>query len=997
MIRPWPLLLLLGCLLAWGTAAVAGTETQDRDLRFTTRRWTIDQGAPDNFINRVLQDKRGHLWLGTAAGLARFDGVGFQEYRDTINSPEFGYNIRDIAITPDGSILTLPASGGLVAWKNGEPTVHPLTSELAGMTLLDLFVEPNGVIWVAAEPTSLIRWENGRVQRFGQNEGISRRVNRATFAVDKRGRTWVATGEYFGYYKEGKLVPWQQSSGSLGTALLIAPSISGGVWISSAERLYKLENDRALTVLEGQQWLAKRAGIQCLFEDSDGKLWIGTRREGLYVLSGGALKKVGIDADLILSVSEDQTGNIWVGTAGEGLCRVRPMHFLVLNSESGLHADMSSSVCEDTTGAIWCANRAGGLVRWKDGAVRYFGATGDGWLFASRVAVDRNGTVWMGSNAGLYRMTDVASGKLELAQPASMRGIHFLHGSRDGRMWVSSSLGLGYFEENVYHSVSTAPRFETLAESQAGAIWVATTESQEAKFRARILEFVDGQLVERVSADRWTAGPIHTLLFDHEDTLWIAAAGGLIAKRGDQLARFSKAHGLPDEFIDQILEDDAGNLWLAGRRAIFRVKIADLHAVAEGRSKTVQVSVVGPDDGLFDAAAPGGGQPRSWKGADGRLWFTLYRGVIGLDPKAITSRTKSPPLYVEEVLLDQAPFHALEPALEIPPEVQQVKLRLSVLEFSHPKQVLLRYKLEGYDRDWNLADEDRAALYTRIPPGNYRFVVRASDENGLWEPQEISLLVHVETAWWQSRWFILVCILITLSLVAWVVRIWSVRKYKVRLRNLEKEHALERERARIARNLHDELGGSLTQIGLLADRLRRHRNPEEIEKTLGLLVRRTQGLATDLESIVWTVSPNNNSWDRLASFIGRYARQLFENSGINCKVEGSENIPDLPLGIEEQHEVLAICKEAMNNVLKHSRASVITLRIALENGVFTVLVQDDGVGFEPSLKEHSERNGLINMRMRAAELGGSITIESRPGAGTKCVVHAPVSHRLSKT
>jgi signal transduction histidine kinase len=265
------------------------------------------------------------------------------------------------------------------------------------------------------------------------------------------------------------------------------------------------------------------------------------------------------------------------------------------------------------------------------------------------------------------------------------------------------------------------------------------------------------------------------------------------------------------------------------------------------------------------------------------------------------------------------------------------------------------------------------------------------NQSGVWADKEVSMLIYVGRAWWQTRWFYAAVVLFAVVLVAYAARMWSVRKLKIRLRSLEKEHAIERERARIARNLHDELGGSLTQIGLLAERLRRHRNMEEIDKTLGSLVRRTQGLATDLESIVWTVSPQNNSWDRLAVFASRYARLFFNGTGIECRLEGAESIPALPLALDAQHEVLAICKEALNNVLKHSKASRVSLSFSVVEWVFEIKIHDNGVGFEPSLKEHSERNGLSNMRVRATEIGGRLEIESHADAGTVILLRVPLA------
>ena len=963
--------------------------------RFSTRSWLVESGLPDNYVNQVVQDKHGYLWVGTAAGLARFDSVNFKEFRDPQTSAEFGYNIRDMAVDPDGALFTIPASGGVAVWKEGSMSVHPVTSALEGLTALDLFVEPDGAVWVGAEPATLIRWEKGRVSRFGQSDGINRRVNRISFATDGRGRTWVASGEFLGWYHDGKLVPLNQPMSEVGTALIIAPSRAGGLWIASAERLLRLDNDHATVVYDGPKWLAKRAGIQCLFEDSCGQLWIGTRRDGLYLYAGGEFRKISLASRMIQSVVEDTEGNIWVGTAGDGLCRLRLQTFTILDVQAGLIEDTSTSVCADPTGAIWCANRNGGLARYKGGAVQHFGATPSGWLFASRVAPDSEGNIWMGSNAGVYRITSEPTGKLELVQP-SMRGVHILHGSRDGKMWVASTLGLGFFSDGKYTAVDSPPdglqyRIDALGENSQGAIWLATSEYRDARHQVRLLEYADGKLVERVAPGQWSLGPIHILYFDHNDSLWIGSAGGLVLKQGSKITRFSKANGLPDDFVTQIQEDGAGYFWMAGRQSLFRAKSDDLYAVAEGKSARVGAAIFGKDDGLQEAAAPGGGQPRSWKGPDGRLWFTLHKGVVGIDPATVVVPRASPPLYIEEVVLDQQSFPVPEPRLTIPAGVQQIKVRFSVLDFSHPEHVVLRYKLEGFEQGWNETDPDRTARYAHIPPGDYRLVVQAANQSGVWADKEASLLIHVAAAWWQTRWFFGAITLGAAALIAWAARIWAVRKLKVRLLRLEKEHALERERARIARNLHDELGGSLTQIGLLAERLKRHRNLEEIEKTLGLLIRRTQGLATDLESIVWTVSPQNNSWDRLASFIGRYARLFFNGTGIECRVEGAETVPALPLTIEAQHEALAICKEALNNALKHSKASAVTIRLAVSGDVFELIIQDNGSGFDPSLKEYSERNGLSNMSARSAELKGRLVIESSPGKGTSILLQVPLA------
>lgn len=963
------------------------------NARFVTREWSVDSGLPHNLVNRVVQDPRGYLWVATGAGLARFNGIAFTEIPLPHRSASAVANIRDLVVRPDGTLLMLPATGGIMQYKDGVFSAHPASKDLADRTLLELFVEPDGVVWAGTAGAEVVRWENGRLQVFGQKEGILRRVNRISFATDRRGRTWVAAGDFLGTYTDGRLEPAPPALQGIGRSVIVAPARSGGLWIGTSDQLLKVDEDKT-TVCARAEWPAKRSGIECMFEDRDGNLWVGTRRNGVYLYSAGKLVNVDFNPRAVFSIQQDTEGDMWIGTSSDGLCRLRPLAFTILDKSNGLPEDMSSGVCEDGAGAIWCANRGGGAIRWQDSVIQHVGAGTRAGRYASRVAPDTRGNVWLASEGGLYHVAIQKLDTIESVTPA-LHGIQLLLGTRNGDMWVQHGGGLGYFRDFVYQpllkdGVPFAHRVNALAEDEKGNVWIATNDTRSLDTETQLWEYADGELRERNAAANWPAGPVHAMQFDHVGALWIATGAGLVLKEGDRLTRFTVADGLPDDLLMEVLIDDLGFVWCGSRRGFFRVASADLRAIAEGRAHKVVATVFGEDDGLRSAAALTGGQPRAWKARDGRLWFTTVRGVVGFDPAAAQGVAAAPPVYIENVSVDDADAPEGLSRLAVAPGAHRLSFRFAVLNYAAPEQVRLRHRLEGFEDGWSDTGPSRTATYSKLPPGQYRLRVMAANQSGVWNEHGASLQIVVAAAWWQTEWFIAFLVLITAGLVAWGARTLALRKMSRRLRELEKEHALERERSRIARNLHDELGGSLTQIGLLAERLKRQAGPGDLHRTLGQLAWRTRSLAGDLESIVWTVSPQNNSWDRLASFVAQFARRFFKDTGILCTVEGVEGIPALTLSPDAQHEVLALLKESLNNVLKHSHASSVAIRMQLVDQVFELQIVDNGIGFEPGLAEHSERNGLSNIRARGEALRGDAAVESQVGHGTCVKLRVPL-------
>jgi signal transduction histidine kinase len=571
---------------------------------------------------------------------------------------------------------------------------------------------------------------------------------------------------------------------------------------------------------------------------------------------------------------------------------------------------------------------------------------------------------------------------------ASLQEIRVLYCTTRDDLWIGTAdnrlhvLHQGALHDLTQEAGFTGRRPIAIAEDAGGTVWVATIDEL-------LLGFADGRFQHRyTSAQIPGGGHVQAMLVDAYDSLWLGTTQGLVLKQGEHFSLLTENDGLPDKMIYQLLEDARGRLWIGSRRGVYAVSLKELHAVAAGAQKRLNVTTLGKDEGLPSASASDGTQPNAWRARDGRLWFTTHAGLVGIDPDATLPVRPPPRLYIDQVSVDQQ----LVPAgsrLVVPAGRHQVEVRVDALDFSSPEKVRVLYQLVGYDPDWIDTASDRTINYSRLPPGRYTLRVIAMNQDGRRSEQATSLDVLVIPAWWQTWWAQAGGILAFTGVVVWLVRLRSHRRLRRQLRDLEHKHALEQERARIARDLHDELGGSVTQLGLQAERLKRQPGARELQPALDQLTWHTRRLADDVESIVWTVSPRNDSWRRLTDYISQFARRFFRDPGLDCIVEGADEIPDLPITPEAQHHVLAAAKEAMNNIVKHARARRVTLCFRTTDGAFELILRDDGIGFDPTAPEHAERNGLTNMRTRFQELGGECLITSAPGAGAEVRLRVP--------
>jgi len=517
----------------------------------------------------------------------------------------------------------------------------------------------------------------------------------------------------------------------------------------------------------------------------------------------------------------------------------------------------------------------------------------------------------------------------------------------------------------------------------------------------------DGALKQFRKQDGLSSDFVLALYAEADGTLWIGTSdNGLCRLREGKFATISTAQGLLASIISQIADDGAGNLWMGSHHGILRASKADLNRCANGEAKSVRCLNYGRAEGLASQRCSGGFQPAVAQTADGRLWFPTTKGLAIIDPRSFTQNTVPPPVVIEELLVEGQPVSihtgkatghkaGSHSGLHIPAGKRRFELRYTGLSFTAPDKVRFRYKLEGLEKEWVEAGTKRFAEYSYLPPGDYTFRVMACNNDEVWNEEGASLSFTVLPQVWQTWWSKAALLAGGGGAVAAGALGVARRRVRRRLEQLERQRALERERARIARDIHDDLGASLTRISLLSQSARAELDDwQAAAADVDQIYTTARELTRAMDEIVWAVNPQHDTLDSLVAYLGRFAQNFLSTAGIRCRLDLPLHLPSWPLTAEIRHNTFLAFKEALNNVVKHAHASEVRITLELKPGGFMLVVADNGRGFawdpqkgQTTLDADGSRaaggNGLGNMQKRLEEIGGCCGWDTAPGEGTR--------------
>jgi signal transduction histidine kinase/ligand-binding sensor domain-containing protein len=966
-------------LLAASTTAVAPPLP---DPGFSLKTWTTEDGLPSDAVIGLAQTPDGYLWVGTNAGLARFDGVRFEVF-DRRTTPELaGDQCAPLAVDRAGALWIGTMGGGLARYAAGKFTgwgrQQGSTYEYATTSLLD----GDGGIWIGTNDR-LHRWDGERFRVFGPEDGLTMERPQPTH-MDSAGGVWVQgfrglTAVFRGgrFVEEpGVGVLWPRLADRGARAW---PGRDGTAWYSQYRPVsvtrWGLGGERTYDMRTANP----RDGVTHILPVARDEAWVGLRQGGLRFIRGEEMVLVGAGSEFpegpVQTMLLDREGNVWVGTSG-GLTRIAAKSFAAVSGESGLSKERTWAVMEDPRGDVWVGSD---LLLWRlhEGGVRSYDV-GDGLPTLGFVsfAVDAAGTLWIGSTGGLAKF----DGERFAGAGLVGENVRALYVDRGGRLWAGTTTsGVAVLEGGAvvrwYRAsdglASDWVRF--IHQDRAGDMWLATTSGVS---RLHDGAFTTFRVADGVADDR-----VLTIWEDPGGTLWMGTyRGGVSRYRDGKFVTVSTKHGLADDTIIQILPDDRGNLWMSSARGVFRVALAELDRVADGAAPSLSCVAYDKEDGLPTPDMGGGTQPAGWRARDGRLWFPTGRGPVVVDPAKVRVNPVAPTVIVERALYDRV--HAGGAAFaKLPPGSKSLEIHYTATALSAPERTRFRYRLEPFEAEWVEAGTRRVAYYTSLTPGRYRFRVTAANESGVWNPVGAVYDLRVEPHFYETVPFY-AGVVGLVGLAAWGA-------YQLRIRQLEARHAaVLAERGRIARELHDTVAQGFTGVSMQLEAVSARMGEaaggarEHLDRARRLV---RESLA-DARRSVRALRPQVLESQDLGASLRAVAAGLTDGVGIEARVE-SRASGRLPAEIEDA--LFRVGQEAMTNAVRHAGCRSLRVDLRVENRAATLVVEDDGSGFDPA--KSVAGSGLAGMRERIEKLGGSVAVEGVEPNGTRVVATVPLT------
>jgi signal transduction histidine kinase/ligand-binding sensor domain-containing protein len=978
--------ILRGLAVAFCLAFVLRVPAQatpaERPLRYAVTSYGVEDGLPDPVVTAIVQTHDGYLWVGTDHGLARFDGVEFTVYR-AANTPGFPHDMVRALFEDAAGTLWIGTQSGLSSYKDG--TFVRVTGVDTPVTAI--LVDHAQRLWVGTRGQGLFEYVGGKLRSSNTPGRESGRLFVRTLFEDSAGRVWAGLGAGPPAYIQDDHLK----------RLDIAPPIAGPTQFAEQPR--------------GTLWFTSGASVV---------RW----RDGTVVRYG---KDEGLGDEDITGIHADPSGQIWT-VARRHLRRLNQADSSTFTAVSVPALNQARHMISDREGNYWLATSGFGLAKMRASAFENIALPADDPQVASTISVDQSGTISLGLTPdGVVRLAP--DGTQLRIDTGGMPANELLStcSTRDGRLWIGRRSTLLIWHDGTRVEYPEARGVRAIYEDGEGVVWLGSES-------AGILRFQNGQFENMSAKLGLRAGTAATVFTEHQGALYIGLLmGGLLEVRGSAVTHYNVTTGAPLEMIRSMKSDSEGYLWIGMRgnglalfhdghvwnpptlsdpfqgmvsavefdeagnvfigssRGILWAPRAAVLAVARGERSDNPFQRAGESDGLKPAIVGFGPLPTSGKSLDGRLWFATRTGVIAVDPSQLAANPVAPPVHILQASIAERRGEIVNRTLVIPPDGAAIRIDYTAPYFARPDLVHFRYRLENYDTAWTDAGTRRSALYSHLPPGKHLFRVIAANESDVWNREGATLTIVQQPHFYQTLWFRVLVVSAFTALIVVAVRWWTHRNLQRHLDALEAERRLQRERTRIARDLHDEIGGSVTKIGYLVDRLETGSSDPFARQVQQQLSRQTRLLASDLDRVVWSVSPTNGTLARLANFIATFAQTFLRETPVRCSTRVPPGLPQAAVTPEFQHHVLAVTKEAINNALKHAKPTLITLQMSFDGNVFTVEITDNGCGFEVDHHAHSERNGLANMRARVGEIGGELTITSLAGRGTTVRLCVPLT------
>lgn len=1007
--------------------------TADGLNRYDGRDFTVFRPSPPDstslsseYVNVLLEDKYGDLWINAASSLHRVDRVTGKivrclpgewvtcMYEDTSQS------------TPSETMWFGSLGGGLHRFDRTKGTFAEYRHDpgernsISSDSVFSVFVDHGGTLWIGTA-NGLNSLDRSRLHFTYYPHGPLNHVNELCEDPDTSvALIWICTDE--GLYAYDTVAhSFTCYRNVLGKPGGMEDNKVWNVYIDSKERVWVgMMGGIARFDRSTRRYTSYQTDVHLNPWGHVERAWqVQEERNGTMWMAGDGLKRYDESKNrwidmlypqaAVLSMLQDNVGTMWIGTQSGGLFKIDRAEKQFENfthqpgDSTSLNTLVVNGVCEDDSGMLWVGTPFGldrldpatGIFKHFTHDRRNPKSLSDNAAVA--VLKDSKGKLWVGTGHGALEEFDESSGgfvhhKYDIDDAGSLNenyGVRSLYEDRRGTLWAG--VGHGLLEE--YNRTSRAFRhhqpsyptvdwgyIKTIFEDSQGVLWFGGLgcglNSYDRK-ADKFAHFVSTpNTVSR--SQNLSNNSVQVIYEDHQGTLWIGTRVGLdkYDRGSGTFTVFTVRDGLASDNISGILEDDHGRLWLGTAKGISRFD---------------------PRAGTFRNYDAGDGVKcgeclTSYRSKSGQMYFGGTHGFVRFHPDSIRDNPNIPRIVLTSFKKSNIPV-SLDTAITEKKSVQlsyrdyEFSFEFAALNFTNPEKNQYAYKLEPFDRDWVYCGTRRVAAYTNLDGGTYVFHVKGSNNDGIWNETGASIMVIITPPFWATLWFRILSFAMVLLCVGGALRYIEMRKIKKTIERLKQERALERERTRISQDMHDEVGSSLSEIAILSALAKK--KPEESEAHIQEISELASEVIDNVSEIVWAMNPRNDTLDNLVAHLRRYAVKYLNLSQIRCRFDAPENVPPHHLTAEVRRNIFLVVKEALHNIVKHAHAREVSVTVKLDNRSLEILIEDNGRGFD--MDESAESgNGLGNMNKRMADIGGVLTMISRPDHGTRVAMRLSV-------
>lgn len=933
--------------------------------RLGVKNLSIQSGLSQSVITAMAQDRAGYVWIGTEFGLNRYNRHGFVIYT---TSDGLAHNhVHSLLELSDGRLLIGTQVGAnqiedgvMEPFREGEGVI---TSAVTAW-----LQDKNGGIWVGTDKDGVYHFQNDTYTQYTVKQGLGANSIRRILQT-RDGRLWFATANGVSNLNQGRMSTLRQADGlSHESTFDLLERTDGSLWIATVNGISILENG-TFTYLNTQNGLIYDR-VRALVENGFGGVWIATEAGVSYLDASGFQNHTddnGLSNNMVTTLLRDYEGSIWFGTYGGGVDVLVGFKFMQYNVNDGLLSNMITSIGQTGDGAMWIATYGGGIGRLKSGRIQAF-STANG-LLENRVyalMTDRDDRLWIGTRNGLHSWN---KGRFEPA-PLHSALIHpivrTLTQDRDGDIWVGTyGGGLGRYRNGTlirhWTTANGLPDNIVMKVLQAsdGRIWAATYGG---------IVVIDEDSVNTLTVDNGLLQ--NTILTLHEDSrgwMWIGTFAGMTVIRDNEMIHYTQENGFPNPVCYVISEDQYGFIWVGTGGGLVRVDpfldadVQDPRRIKDQLRFKRHTTSSGLLSDEMNANA-------IYRHSDGSLWFGSVAGVVQLRPWFDQPIDRGPPIHIEQIRVFDGE-RPVRQGIRFRHDQNFIGFDFVGMVFGNPEEVTYEYRIRGIDQTWQTTKE-RTVRYTTLPDGEYVFEVRARNSDGFWSAQRASLRFEISPPFWKTWWFMMLGMVLLAATIGFLYNYYRIAKMV----------DMERIRIRIASDLHDDVGASLTEIALRADFVQAMQTPDQMKASVKQIGEMSRQIVTTMDDIVWSIDARNDTLGDLLDRMQDYATNVLSHRGIepHFTFEGLDTGRSLPLDVRQN--LYLILKEAVNNASKHSTGAHLHIRFVKDARGFELSIADDGTGLPDAGRVGS--HGLRNMRMRAERIGAQLTFESTPSGLT---------------